>query len=301
MPGSAQADGGPAATGVPKAEGRPRQNLVFTLFGTYVLPAPRTVWSGGIVQALEDLGFTTAAARIALSRLVRKGFLSRVKDGRRVYLEMSPTLQRVLAEGEERIFSFGAPEPMSSTWTLLSYSIPEELRAERDRLRKRLSFLGFGSIHDGFWFTPRDRVDLVMKILEELKLRQYAEVFRGAPVSGAEVPALISRAWNGAHLRQLYESFVDEYSGYRTPMTKQRLSDRDAFLIRTRAVHEFRQFVELDPELPGPHEDQEIRDRAVETFNDVYTSLAAIAQSYFDRITTPSAPSTRTRGHSPIS
>jgi phenylacetic acid degradation operon negative regulatory protein len=270
-------------------QGRRRHNLVFTLFGTYVLPSRRQVWSGGIVQALEDLGFTTAAARIALSRLVRKGFLSRVKEGRRVYLEMSPNLERVLAEGEERIFSFGKQqEPMFGTWTLLSYSIPEELRAERDRLRKRLTFLGFGSIHDAFWFTPRDRVDVVLRILEELQLKQYAEVFRATPVNGDEVPELVLRAWDGEHLRKLYDAFTEEYSPYRSTGVRQRLSDRDAFLVRTRAVHQFRQFVELDPELPGRPAEQESRDAALETFHEVYSSLAEISQSYFDRIA-PSA------------
>jgi len=264
---------------------RRRHNLVFTLFGTYVLPSPRQVWSGGIVQALEDFGFTTAAARIALSRLVRKGFLTRVKDGRRVYLEMSPNLERVLAEGEQRIFSFGAQEPPSEIWTLLSYSIPEELRAERDRLRKRLTFLGFGSIHDAFWFTPRDRVDVVLGILDELQLSQYAEVFRGMPVNGEGVPELVHRAWDGEHLRKRYEAFTEEYAPYRGASVRPRLSDRDAFLVRTRAVHQFRQFVELDPELPGRRVEQESRAAARETFHEVYSSLGEIAQSYFDRIT----------------
>jgi len=266
-------------------EGRRRANLVFTLFGTYVLPAPRPVWSGGIVQALEDLGFTKAAARIALSRLVRKGYLTRVKDGRRVYLEMSEELRRILAEGEQRIFSFGTPEAASTTWTLLSYSIPEELRAERDRLRKRLAFLGFGSIHDAFWFTPRDRVDVVLKILDELSLSQYAEVFRGAPVGGTDVSALISRAWNGERVTKLYDAFVAEFAPYRNTSLRQRLPDRDCFLVRTRAVHQFRQFVELDPELPSTAVEQESRQRAIETFTDVYGSLAEVATSYFDRLT----------------
>jgi phenylacetic acid degradation operon negative regulatory protein len=266
-------------------QGRRRHNLVFTLFGTYVLPAQRRVWSGGIVQALEDFGFTTAAARIALSRLVRKGYLTRVKEGRRVYLEMSPRLERVLAEGEDRIFSFGKQEPTPGMWTLLSYSIPEDLRAERDQLRKRLTFFGFGSIHDAFWFTPRDRVDVVLKILDELQLRQYAEVFRGMPVDSEGARELVQRAWNGERLRKLYDDFTEEYSQYRNAGVRHRLSDRDAFLIRTRAVHQFRQFVELDPELPGRIVEQESRDLALETFHDVYSSLGEIAQSYFDRIT----------------
>jgi phenylacetic acid degradation operon negative regulatory protein len=50
-------------------------------------------------------------------------------------------------------------------------------------------------------------------------------------------------------------------------------------------VHQFRQFVELDPELPGRPAEQESRDAALETFHEVYSSLAEIAQSYFDRIT----------------
>jgi phenylacetic acid degradation operon negative regulatory protein len=262
------------------------QNLLFTLFGTYVLPSPRLVWSGGLVHLLEDFGFSTAAARIALSRLVRKGFLTRVKEGRRVYFAMSPALERLLSEGEQRIFSFGDSEPVAEEWTLVSYSIPEELRSERDRLRKRLTFIGFGSIHDGFWFSPRDRVEAALKILDELGLSEHAEVFVGRPAGHTSVSALVANAWSFDRLNELYRAFVEEYAPYRNAVARRRLSDRDAFLIRTRIVHEFRRFVQLDPELPR-EDGQEWRRRAVETFAEVYGALGELAQSYFDRITSP--------------
>ena len=129
-----------------------------------------------------------------------------------------------------------------------------------------------------------------MKLLDELGLTPYAEIFRGSPAGGADVSSLIERAWSVERVKQLYDAYVEEFGPYRNAATRQRLPDRDAFRIRTRAVHQFRQFVELDPELPGPSAEQESRRRAVETFREVYDALAEIAQSYFDRITQVGTP-----------
>src|SRR4051812_36044543 len=52
------------------------QELVVTLLGSYVHPREtRRVWSGGLVAALAELGFSDGAARIALTRVVRRGLL----------------------------------------------------------------------------------------------------------------------------------------------------------------------------------------------------------------------------------
>ncbi len=79
------------------------QELAITLLGAYVRPDPRPVWSGGIVQLLEEFGFSTSAARATLSRLVDRGYLRRVRNGRLVSYKITKHCEEVLIEGEQRI------------------------------------------------------------------------------------------------------------------------------------------------------------------------------------------------------
>ena len=65
------------------------------------------------------------------------------------------------------------------------------------------------------------------------------------------------------------------------------VGDQEAFVVRTRLVHLFREFPVLDPELPtdlappveGP------RRRAVEIFHALYEGLAPASQRHFDDVT----------------
>jgi phenylacetic acid degradation operon negative regulatory protein len=268
------------------SEGLQPQDLVVTLLGTYVRPFGDTVWSGGLVVLLGELGFSHGAARVALTRLVRRGLISRVRSGRLVHYRVTPRADRVLAEGDRRIFSFGSPRDQGSRWTLLWHQIPEDRRLERSRLARRLRFLGFGSVQDSVWVSPHDHSDEVEELLRELGVSDSATLFLAHVGAATGLPALVSRAWDLSGLVERYEAFVAEFSRYVQPGSRGPLEDADAFLVRTRLVHLFRGFPFLDPELPeelaplsGP------RDRAVATFHELYEGLAESSQRHFEAVT----------------
>ena len=51
------------------------RSLLLTVLGEYVLPRPDGVWQETLVAALSSLGYTQQAARQALSRSTREGWL----------------------------------------------------------------------------------------------------------------------------------------------------------------------------------------------------------------------------------
>ncbi|MBB5139020.1 DNA-binding transcriptional regulator PaaX, partial [Thermocatellispora tengchongensis] len=53
------------------------QSLLLTIFGAFLEPRTAPVWSGGLVAILGYFGFSTAAARIALARLVQRELAER--------------------------------------------------------------------------------------------------------------------------------------------------------------------------------------------------------------------------------
>jgi phenylacetic acid degradation operon negative regulatory protein len=273
------------------------QDLVVTLLGTYVRPFGDTVWSGGLVVLLGELGFSDGAARVALTRLVRRGLIARSRTGRLVHYRLTERCQRLLAEGDGRIFSLGVARAGGGSWTLLWHQIPEDRRLERSRLARRLRFLGFGSVQDSVWVSPHDHAGEVTRLLDELGVAAFATVFVSTLGGADGLPTLVARAWDLSGLVERYQAFQAEFSPYASRRARARLSDAAAFVVRTRLIHLFRGFPTLDPELPGELAPlARPRTRAVEMFHLLYRELAEPSQRHFDAVTLSSAARTPAPG-----
>jgi len=276
----------PAPGGLPASDQVQPQELVITILGTYVRPFGDRVWSGGLVVLLGELGFSQGAARVALTRLVRRGLIARMREGRLVHYRVTPRADRLLGEGDGRIFSLGHAPDDEGTWTVLWHQIPEDRRLERSRLARRLRFLGFGSVQDSVWVSPHDHSDEVVRLLIELDVSDHATLFTAHPDAVVGLPALVSRAWDLSGLVDRYEAFDLEFSPLRRRRTVAALSDREAFLIRTRLVHQFRGFPVIDPELPERLAPLSVpRQQAAATFHELYEGLAPASQRHFDAAT----------------
>ena len=261
------------------------QDLVVTLLGTYVRSLTRPVWSGGLVQLLGELGFSTAAARVALARLVTRGLLTRERDGRLVRYRITSRCMALLEEGDARIFALGQRRVTTACWTVLWHSIPDSRKLQRARLAKRLRFLGFGSLQDATWIAPRDREPELIALLDDIGVRNFAGVIVGRSSESLDFAGIASRAWDLRGLNQRYTGFVRTFRRYGADDATHRLRDQQAFKLRTLLVNAFREFPALDPELPDdivnppPH-----RDEAVSLFHRLYKALAVPSQRHFSSV-----------------
>ena len=272
-------------------EGLQPQELVLTIFGAHVR-RPRQVWSGGLVEILEGMDFTSGAARAALARLVKRDLLARIRDGRRAFYSVTQRSSALLSEGDDRIFSFGRVEPAVDLWTVLWHAIPEDRRVTRSRLASRLRFLGFGSVQDATWVAARDREQRVRLLLDELDIKAYASVMVGHMSTDVPPLALIGQAWRIDKTRERYEAFHLEFDGLRRASVRSRMSSAEIFQSRILMLHRFRGFPHMDPELPKEIDPlRELRARAVETFDEAYAALEERASEYFWQTVDPSAPS----------
>ncbi|MHB1469108.1 MAG: PaaX family transcriptional regulator [Solirubrobacteraceae bacterium] len=261
------------------------QDLVITVLGSHLRRPAERVWSGGMVQAIKEFGFSTEAVRAALSRLVSRGLLERHRSGRLIDYALTTRAHELLAEGDRRIFTFGRTAPAADAWTLLWHTIPEDRRVERSRLASQLRFLGFGSLQDATWIAASDREQEVRGLLASLGVEDYASIFLGRMARGSEAALLISEAWDLEALSRRYEQFLADYGPYERQSKRRGLSDRDAFVVRSRLMHAFISFSLMDPELPesiAPTLGR--RDKVVATFDSVYESLAPAAEAYFESV-----------------
>jgi phenylacetic acid degradation operon negative regulatory protein len=115
---------------------------------------------------------------------------------------------------------------------------------------------------------------------------EHATSFRARVGAMAGLSALVSRAWDLSGLVDRYEAFQSEFSPFLAGRVRAGLSDAEAFLVRTRLVHQFRGFPLLDPELPEEMAAMSHpREQAVDTFHELYAALAEPSQRHFEAVT----------------
>lgn len=239
------------------------QDMVFTLFGDYLLDREAPIWTGSLITLLGQLGLSPMAVRTVLSRMSRKGWLAVEKRGTRSWHALTRKGRRLLEAGRERLYRPPAAAAWDGQWSIITYSVPEERRPRRDALRNRLTALGCGSMAAGVWLSPHDVTAEVRAIAEELRLPRHIEVFRGRHLGFAEAAVLASQCWNLSALNERYARFLSRWrrdfercrscglTGARAGIHQPCTDPSDCFRRRFLLVHEFRGFAMEDPHLPA--------------------------------------------------
>jgi phenylacetic acid degradation operon negative regulatory protein len=258
------------------------RSLLLTLLGEFVLPQEGPVWTSTIVEVLDSLGVEEKSARQALARTAADGWLASERVGRSVRWSLTPSGRRLLTEGAERIYAFGAPPPSwDGLWLILYVSVPESKRRLRHKLRTKLTWAGFGSPGPGMWISPLpDREAEVRAVVEGLGLDGGALSFTARFAAIGSEPAMVRRAWDLDVVAAQYDGFVSAF-GQLSPD-----SAHDTMLAQTRLVHEWRRFPFLDPRLPAELLPPDwVGDRARELFAARHADWTAGAQARWHELT----------------
>ena len=273
------------------------QDLVFTLYGEYLLDREGPAWVGALIALLHPFGLSEGAVRTVLSRMARKGWLSARKIGRHAFYELTPRGRKLLEEGQARIFHPSWDSPWDERWFLLAYSIPEDARKLRDRLRDRLAWLGFGSLGNGLWISPHDVEAAVADLAAELGIEEHVECFRASRVAGAPVADLVSRCWDLTEVNEHYRDFLERWTPVRErTVAGSPIEDEECYTLRFGLIHEFRAFPLEDPYLPRMLLPEGwVGEEASELFHELHDKLVGPADAHVDRVlaltpTTASAP-----------
>ena len=274
--------GGPADDRVhlPRMQaGAQPQHLLITLLGDYWYGRREHLPSAALVRLLAEFGVTPVGARAALSRLARRGLLESSRVGRRTYYGLTERAAAVIAEGARRIYSFGTgARSWSGQWTVAAFSIPEEQRDVRHALRSRLRWLGFAPLYDGVWVTPGDEAAAATAVLKELEITS-ATVLTAVLAPGSPLDGDPLAAWDLDGLRRSYREFVAKYGPLLRRIGAGEVGASEALVARTEIMNEWRNFPNLDPELPpGLLPRPWPRAEARRIFVEVYNGLGPLAQ-----------------------
>lgn len=229
--------------------------LVFTLYGDYLRHRVDDVWTGSLISLLAPFGLSGQAVRSTLSRMSRHGWLSGRRVGRHSYYRLTAKGSRILDEGEQQLFK-PRQEPWDGRWHLLTYAIPEHRRQLRDRLRQRLTWLGFGHLGASAWISPYAPPPELLGWLESAGARKYVDLFAADYAGFGDVSALVARAWDLQQLNAAYASFLrdfePEFERDRAGLARNNGADpATAFARRFGLTLSFLSFPYVDPHLPN--------------------------------------------------
>ena len=243
------------------------QDLVFTLYGDYLLDRPNGVWVGSLITLLGELDLSPMAVRVVLSRMARKGWLTVERRGPRSYYGLTRRGRTLLEQGRERIYHPPHDEAWDGTWRLVTYSVPEQRRRLRDLLRVKLQWLGCGALSNGVWLSPHDIRADVAEIARSLRLTKHVELFEAQHTGFSSTAALVAQCWDLRGVNARYARFIARWQEAAPHCEQCALTQRGAagrrratpscaapaacFVRRFRIVHEYRAFPLEDPYLPA--------------------------------------------------
>jgi len=257
--------------------------LLRTVIGSTMRDHGARLPTAGLVALMEAVGVPAGRTRTALTRLKAKGLIA--ADGTRAAgYALTPAAVVMLAEGDRRIYH---PRAMDAgdPWCLISFSVPEEQRAVRHQLRRRLSDIGCGTVANGLWIAPAYLTEEVEVILAELGLADHATVFVTDQIRERDLSAATARWWDLEALRARHEHFL---AAHEAELTAYRADGgpRAAFRAWIRVLDAWRPIPYLDPGLPAallPENWPGLR--SIQLFRESRDSLAATAAGFARGVT----------------
>ncbi|HEX6457458.1 MAG TPA: PaaX family transcriptional regulator C-terminal domain-containing protein [Thermoleophilaceae bacterium] len=255
------------------------RSILLTVLGEYVLPRGEPVWQETLVAALGALDYGEHAARQALARSVREGWLVSERHGRRARVHLSASTAELLRSGAERIYGFGEPWDWDGEWLMLVLRVPEARREVRHQLRTQLAWAGLGSLGGGVWLTPHVEREAELEALVRAEPEAEVVSFHGRIGSFGEPRRVADAAWDLAAVIEEYKRFIARFSRLRPA------SPAAVFRAQTELVHEWRRFPFVDPDLPAELLARDWpRRRAHDLFRERHDRWAAAARSYFESL-----------------
>lgn len=262
--------------------------MIFTIYGDYIRNYGSKIWIGSLIRLLKEFGHNEQGVRVAVSRMVKQGWIQSEKQGNKSYYFLTDRGVQRMDEAANRIYKM-KPNDWDGKWRVLMYTIPEDKRQLRDDFRKELIWSGFGSFSSGCWISPNNLEKQIHRLIEKYDINEYVDFFISEYKGPKENQSLVEKSWHLEEIENKYEEFIEKYSKqfivHQSIISRGEMSDADCFVERTNLVHEYRKFLFIDPGLPkellpskwnGNH--------AALLFSQYYQVLAEPASRFFESV-----------------
>lgn len=221
-----------------------------------------TIHGSELYPVAEACGLSPEAVRSCLRRLVSDDLFDRAGQGRDIVLRATKAGRNALDAYIERTRLAYVQDAQGRgwdrRWRVIAFTIGENRRDDRTRLRDHLMMLGGAAVQSGVYVSPHDWFHLIEPQIERLGLTDHVTMAttEDLVVAGSRNPREIAaRLWPIDDLAARYEKFLAEYGNL--PDTLQSLRGRaeripePEYLAGALAmVVAFRECFDVDPLLP---------------------------------------------------
>ena len=257
-------------------------SLIVTVFGDSISQHGNSVWLGSIIHALEPFGLNSRLIRTAVHRLVQEDWLAAMTVGRRAYYSFTDAGLRRYKKAAKRIYA-NRPPTWDGGWTVVIHGrLGEEVR---DRLRKELSWLGYGVINTNLLLHPSDGRVGLYETLHDLGVADQVVVMDAltAEISSERaLQELAMASWPLQELAERYREFIARFKPVLRALKRVgTIPPEDGFQVRTLLVHEYRRILLRDSDLPPQLLPQHwVGRQALELVTELYRMVSAAAETY---------------------
>jgi phenylacetic acid degradation operon negative regulatory protein len=226
-------------------------SLIVTVWGDTISAHDCPVWLGSLIRLLADFGLNERVVRTAVFRLQKDNWLQGRQAGRRSYYDLAPSGRR-RSDAAHRTIYRTARGAWDGNWLTLMATTDAMRRA--DQLKRDLAWMGFGCPAPGVFLHPGMAEQTVRALLHDQGVEDQVVVLRARAEQDSDPAALrhlAREAWDLASLEGGYSDFLRLFTPVMDHVTGGGgLPDRDAFVVRTLLIHEFRRVTLRDPLLP---------------------------------------------------
>lgn len=258
-------------------------SLIVTIFGDCIMPRGGAISLRSLIRLAAPFGLNERLVRTATARLAQEGWLDSRRVGNLSEYRLSADGREQFAEATVRIYGGPATE-WSGRWRLVV--LPPMRAAERQELRRDLTWRGFGEIGNGVFAHPEYPTSDRGASAPIGELAANVLAFDAELPDAAAAARLVALGWDLKVLGNRYRVFVERFTdaraacAARTPMDPQA-----AFIVRTLLIHEYRRLHLRDPLLPA----RLLRadwpgTRAAELCRDVYACVFGPSEAHLSRV-----------------
>ncbi len=226
-------------------------SLIFTIFGDTISVHSGSVWLSSVIDAMDTFGVNERLVRTSVYRLVKDGLLESEKIGRCSYYRFSDEGKRHSAIAAERIYASAANDS-AHEWTIAITHQASDAK-KLDELKRGLNWLGFSQLKPSVYGHPSGDLPALEELLAQYQLTDMVVLFSAHPSninSQNNLKQLVYDKWSLDEVTQHYQEFCQTYRSVMKKVEQKKLAPKDAFLLRTMLIHEYRRVLLRDPQLP---------------------------------------------------
>ncbi|MBU0937213.1 MAG: hypothetical protein KKC64_16470 [Spirochaetes bacterium] len=183
--------------------------MIFNFYGAIIQHQDQPFSLSALCAMLSAFDVSAEAARVAISRMQRKGLLRSRRVGRNAYYYLSENGWQQIGRTETRsVYRPKAPQ-WDGRFQLVAYEIPENRRELRQQLTEKLRCAGLARVGSSLWASAWSLSEAIQQFLASAEISPFITSFSAEIQQDPRVFA--RRVWQLDMIEARHKSYLDKY------------------------------------------------------------------------------------------